>query len=142
VRILTITTHHLSSIIGRLESSGWTTLRLEDVVIELDIGAHDYEKGVKQPVRFDIEVLLEGSEPPINDQIGDVLDYEYLHLSIEKATSQRNTLMETIASSILESILIPDNVVAGVVCLTKISPIGFDGKFGCTLARVKSRFEN
>ena len=50
--------------------------------------------------------------------------------------------METIASSILESILIPDNVVAGVVCLTKISPIGFDGKFGCTLARVKSRFEN
>ena len=73
---------------------------------------------MKQPVRFDIEVLLEGSEPPINDQIVDVLDYEYLHRSIEKATSQRNTLMETIASSILDSILIPENVVAGVVCLT------------------------
>lgn len=142
MRILTITTQHLSSIIAKLETSGWTTLRLEDVVIELDIGAHDYEKGVKQPVRFDIEVLLEGAEPPINDQIGDVLDYEYLHRSIEKATSQRNALMETIASSILESILLPENVVAGVVCLTKISPLGFDGKFGCTLARVKSRFEN
>lgn len=142
MRILTITTQHLCSIIAKLETSEWTTLRLEDVVIELDIGAHDYEKGVKQPVRFDIEVLLEGAETPINDQIGDVLDYEYLHRSIEKATSQRNTLMETIASSILESILLPENVVAGVVCLTKISPLGFDGKFGCTLARVKSRFEN
>ena len=139
---MAITTHHLTSIIGKLESSGWTTLRLEDVVIELDIGAHDYEKGVKQPVRFDIEVLLEGSEPPINDQIVDVLDYEYLHRSIEKATSQRNTLMETIASSILDSILIPENGLGGVVCLTKISHMGFDGKFGCTLARVKSRFEN
>ena len=71
---MTITTHHLSSIIGNLESNGWTTLRLEDVVMDLDIGAHDYEKGVKQPVRFDVEVLLEGADSPVNDQIGDVLD--------------------------------------------------------------------
>ena len=137
---MTSTTPHLSPIIGDLESSEWTTLRLEEVVIDLDIGAHDYEMGVKQPVRFDIEVLLEGAETPINDQIGDVLDYEYLHRSIEAATSERNALMETIASSILESILLPENVVAGVVCLTKISPMGFDGKFGCTLARVKPEF--
>ena len=139
---MTITTHHLSSIIGNLESNEWTTLRLEDVVMDLDIGAHDYEKGVKQPVRFDIEVLLEGADSPINDQIGDVLDYEYLYRSIETATSKRNTLMETIASSILDSILLPESVVAGVVCLTKTSPMGFDGKFGCTLARVKREFEN
>lgn len=139
---MTITTHHLSPIIGKLESSDWTTLRLEEVVVELDIGAHDYEMGVKQPVRFDIEVLLEGAEKPSKDEIGDVLDYEYLYRSIEKATSRRNALMETIASSILESILLPKKVVAGVVCLTKVSPIGFDGKFGCTLARVKPEFDN
>jgi|TARA_B100000214_G_scaffold374026_1_gene355709 dihydroneopterin aldolase len=139
---LTKTTKHLSSIIGNLESAGWTTLRLEDVVLDLDIGAHEYEKGVKQPVRFDIEVLLEGSEPPKDDQIGNVLDYEYLHHSIESATSRRHSLMETIASSILETILLPENVVAGVVSLTKISPIGFDGKFGCTLARVKTKSED
>ena len=95
---MTTTTHHLSSIIGNLESNGWTTLRLEDVVMDLDIGAHDYEQGVKQPVRFDIEVLLEGADSPINDQIGDVLDYEYLYRSIETATSKRNNLMATIAS--------------------------------------------
>ena len=139
---MTITTPHLSSIIGNLESTGWTTLRLEDVVIELDIGAHDYEKGVKQPVRFDIEVLIEGADAPINDQIGEVLDYEYLYRSIESAISQRYTLVETIASSILDTILDPEIVVAGVVCLTKISPMGFDGKFGCTLARVKPDLEH
>ncbi len=137
---MTITTPHLSAAIGKLESSDWTTLRLEDVVKDLDIGAHDYEMGVKQPIRFDIEVLLEGAKAPLNDQIGDVLDYEYLHRSIESATSQRTALMETIASSILQSILIPENVVAGVVCLTKISPMRFEGKFGCTLVRVKPEF--
>ena len=139
---MTITTHHLSPIIGKLASSDWTTLRLEEVVVALDIGVHDYEMGVKQPVRFDIEGLLEGAEKPSKDEIGDVLDYEYLHRSIEKATSRRNALMETIASSILESILLPEKVVAGVVCLTKVSPMGFDGKFGCTLARVKPGFDN
>jgi len=138
---MTITTPHLSSIIGNLESMGWTTLRLEDVVIDLDIGAHDYEKGVKQPVRFDIEVLIEGADAPNYDQIGEVLDYEYLYRSIESSISRRHALMETIASSILETILVPEIVVAGVVCLTKISPMGFDGKFGCTLARVKPDFE-
>lgn len=139
---MTKTTPHLSSIIGNLKSTGWTTLRLEDVVIELDIGAHDYEKGVKQPVRFDIEVLIKGADAPINDQIGEVLDYEYLYRSIESAISQRYTLVETIASSILDTILDPEIVVAGVVCLTKISPMGFDGKFGCTLARVKPDLEH
>jgi dihydroneopterin aldolase len=139
---LTITTPHLTSIIGNLGSTGWTTLRLEDVIIELDIGTHDYEKGVKQPIRFDIEVLIQGTDAPINDHIADVLDYEYLHQSIKSATSQRSTLMETIASSILDSILVPENVVAGVVCVTKISPMGFDGKFGCTLARVKPDFDD
>ena len=139
---MTITTPHLSSIIGNLGSTGWTTLRLEDVVIELDIGTHDYEKGVKQPVRFDIEVLIEGADAPINDHIGEVLDYEYLYRSIESAISKRHTLMETIASSILDTILEPKIVVAGVVCLTKVSPMGFDGKFGCSLARVKPDLED
>ena len=123
---MTITTPHLSSIIGILGATGWTTLRLEDVVIELDIGTHDYEKGVKQPVRFDVEVLIEGADAPINDHIGEVLDYEYLYRSIESAISKRHTLMETIASSILDTILEPKIVVAGVVCLTKVSPMGFD----------------
>ena len=139
---MTITTPHLSSIIGILGSTGWTTLRLEDVVIELDIGTHDYEKGVKQPVRFDVEVLIEGADAPINDHIGEVLDYEYLYHSIESTISQRHTLMETIASSILDTILEPKIVVAGVVCLTKVSPMGFDGKFGCSLARVKPDLED
>ena len=131
------TSIHLSSAIRDLEASGWTTLHLQDIVKQLDIGVHDYEKGVKQPVRFDIEILLEGSDSPREDRIGEVLDYEYLHSSIELAISERHALLETLASSILDSILNPDPVLAAVVSLTKIEPLGFDGKFGCTMARVK-----
>ena len=69
--------------------------------MQLDIGAHDFEKGVKQPVRFDIEVLVEGAKSPLRDDINEVLDYEYLHSSIESATSIRHSLLETLAASLL-----------------------------------------
>ena len=135
------TSPHLNAIIGTIGSidrlPAYTTIRLEDVVMQLDIGAHDFEKGVKPPIRFDIEVLVEGAETPAKDSIDEVLDYEYLHRSIESAISERHSLMETLASSILEEILLPEKAVAGVVCLTKISPMGFEGKFGCTMVRAK-----
>ncbi|MGB1796447.1 MAG: dihydroneopterin aldolase [Candidatus Thalassarchaeaceae archaeon] len=131
------TTPHLTSIISRIDTSGWTTILLEDVVMQLDIGAHDFEKGVKQPIRFDIEVMLEGAESPTRDEIDEVLDYEYLHNSIESAISKRHSLLETLAASILDEILLPEKAVAGVVCLTKLSPTGFEGKFGCSMAKVK-----
>ena len=131
------TTPHLSSIISRIDTNGWTTILLEDVVLQLDIGAHDFERGVKQPIRFDIEVLVEGAESPLRDDINEVMDYEYLHNSIESATSKRHSLLETLAASILEKILMPEKAVAGVVCLTKLSPKGFEGKLGCSMAKVK-----
>jgi len=105
--------------------------------MQLDIGARDLQEGVKQPIRFDIEVLLEGAESPLEDDIKEVLDYEYLHSSIESATSKRHSLLETLASSILEEILLPEKTIAGAVCLTKLSPTGFEGKFGCSMAKVK-----
>ena len=105
--------------------------------MQLDIGAHDFEKGVKQPIRFDIEVLVEGAESPLRDNIDEVLDYEYLHGSIESAISKRHSLMETLAASILDEILQPEKAVAGVVCLTKLSPKGFEGKLGCSMTKVR-----
>tara|TARA_B000000609_G_C24102876_1_gene309465 strand:+ start:495 stop:914 length:420 start_codon:yes stop_codon:yes gene_type:complete len=131
------TTPHLSSIISRIGTNGWTTILLEDLVMQLDIGAHDFEKGVKQPIRFDIEVLVEGAESPLRDDINEVLDYEYLHSSIESSSSIRHSLLETLASSILEEILLPEKAIAGVVCLTKLSPTGYEGKLGCSMAKVK-----
>ena len=105
--------------------------------MQLDIGAHDFEKGVKQPIRFDIEVLVEGAESPLGDEINEVLNYEYLHNSIESANLKRHSLLESLASSILEEILLPEKAVAGVVCLTKLSPEGFEGKLGCSITKVK-----
>ena len=50
------------------------------------MGIHDHERGVKQPVRFDIEVLVQ--TPQGDDLIDNVLDYEYLEQSVDNALSE------------------------------------------------------
>jgi len=131
------TSVHLLDAVKQLGAREWTTLRLEKVIRPLDIGTKDYEFGTEQPVRFDIEVLLLGSAKPRQDTIEEVLDYEYLYRAIDSALEVRHSLQETIASNILDTVMDPEPVVAGVVCMTKLSPPGFDGRFGCTLVRIK-----
>ena len=87
-----------------------------------------------------VEVMLNEAKKPKNDDLGEILDYEFLHDAVEKNISSRNSLLETIASNILVEILEPEKVIAGVVCITKLSPEGFDGAFGCTLVRLKPNF--
>ena len=137
---MNLTTPHLMPAISNMGSKEWSTIRLENSIKSIDVGAHDYEKGVEQPVRFDIEVMMNEAKKPKNDDLDEILDYEFLHDAVEKNISSRNSLLETIASNILVEILEPEKVIAGVVCITKLSPEGFDGAFGCTLVRLKPNF--
>ena len=77
----------------------WGTIRMEDLVKQIDIGVHDHEKGVAQPVRFDIEVLVSQAND-FEDTIDDVLDYEYLEGTVQSILSEsRAELQETIAKN-------------------------------------------
>tara|TARA_A100000164_G_scaffold364892_1_gene383772 strand:+ start:551 stop:946 length:396 start_codon:yes stop_codon:yes gene_type:complete len=127
--------------ISKMGSNEWSTIRLENSIKSIDVGVHDHENGVEQPVRFDIEVLMNGAKKPMNDDLEEILDYEFLYDAVQKNISSRHSLLETIASNILEEILEPEVVIAGVVCITKLSPEGFDGAFGSTLVRLKPNFQ-
>ena len=115
-------TSHKDAITSLLSSyKGVTTLFLEDIVRDVDIGVHDYEIGNPQRVRFDIYVLISGVKNPENDIIGDVLNYEYLLDTLEKIISGvRYSLLESLANKILDSILEPQSVVAASVVITKL----------------------
>mmetsp|Transcript_9153 Transcript_9153/g.13283 ORF Transcript_9153/g.13283 Transcript_9153/m.13283 type:complete len:114 (-) Transcript_9153:140-481(-) len=110
---------------------------MEDLIKHIDIGVHNHEKDVTQPVRFDIEVLV----PPLidfEDTIDNVLDYEYLENTVKAVLSEsRAELQETIAKRILDRILEPQKALAATVSMTKVEVMGFDGNLGCTLIRVK-----
>ena len=87
-------------------------------------------------LRFDIEVVILGSEPPKSDRIGDVVNYEYLLESIEDSIDgTRLSLLESLCSRILDKLMIPVQVTEASVKITKMDILEGDAKFGCQMSR-------
>ena len=132
-------TSHKDAITNLLSSySGVTTLFLEDVVRDVDIGVHDFEIGNPQKVRFDIYVMLSDILNPNNDDLNEVLNYEYLIHSLDEVLSNgRFSLLETLANRLLEEISTPASVKAASVVITKLDILDGDGKLGCSMTKIK-----
>jgi dihydroneopterin aldolase len=132
-------TSHKDAITNLLSSySGVTTLFLEDVVRDVDIGVHDFEIGNPQKVRFDIYVMISDILIPDNDDLNEVLNYEYLIHSLEEVLSiGRFSLLETLANRLLEEISTPASVKAASVVITKLDILDGDGKLGCSMTKIK-----
>ena len=132
-------TSHKDAITNLLSSySGVTTLFLEDVVRDVDIGVHDFEIGNPQKVRFDIYVMISDILNPDNDDLNEVLNYEYLIHSLDEVLSNgRFSLLETLANRLLEEISTPASVKAASVVITKLDILDGDGKLGCSMTKIK-----
>jgi len=132
-------TSHKDAITNLLSSySGVTTLFLEDVVRDVDIGVHDFEIGNPQKVRFDIYVMLSDILNPNNDDLNEVLNYEYLIDSLDDVLSiGRFSLLETLANRLLEEISAPTSVKAASVVITKLDILDGDGRLGCSMTKIK-----
>ncbi|MAV18790.1 MAG: dihydroneopterin aldolase [Candidatus Poseidoniales archaeon] len=132
-------TSHKDAITNLLSSyNGVTTLFLEDVVRDVDIGVHDFEIGNPQKVRFDIYVMLSDILNPNNDDLNEVLNYEYLIDSLDDVLSiGRFSLLETLANRLLEEISAPTIVKAASVVITKLDILDGDGRLGCSMTKIK-----
>ena len=115
-----------------------TTLFLEKVIRELDIGVHEHEFGSPQHLSFDINVMISGDSEPESDEITEVLDYEYLISALDETLNlERASLLETVANRLLDRILQPSVVEAATVVITKLDVLDGDGQLGCSITRMK-----
>ena len=120
------------------QTQGVTTLFLENVVREVDIGVHDHEFGAPQRLQFDIYVMLSGVHEPSADDIGEVLDYEYLISALDETLEMnRAALLETLANRLLDRVLEPNSAKGASVILTKLDVLEGDGQLGCSMTRLK-----
>jgi len=120
------------------QTQGVTTLFLENVVREVDIGVHAHEIGAPQRLRFDVYVMLAGAAEPSADQIDEVLDYEYLIGALDQTLElERAALLETLANRLLDQILSPVAVEGASVIITKLDVLEGEGQLGCSMTRLK-----
>lgn len=80
---------------------------IEALEIEALIGIYDWERRVRQPLLFDIEMLFDNRVPAATDAIADTLDYKAVSVRVVDFVSQSGfglveTLAENVAALILE----------------------------------------
>ena len=81
-------------------------IMLEDFDVQVDIGFHDFEIGIPQRLRVNIEVLLSAAHFPTCDTISGAWNYDTLRTSVlEVLSARRFNLQETVAHTIFDLVI-------------------------------------
>src|SRR3546814_2507523 len=83
------------------------TVFIEALEVEALIGIYDWERRIRQPLLFDIEMQFDNRVPAASDDIADTLNYKAVSKRVIAYVSQSDfglveTLAERVAAIILE----------------------------------------
>lgn len=111
--------------------------RLEGVKLDVEIGIHPHERGVRQRVLVDVITVVDQSWSG-SDDIGTVIDYDYIMDGIKALADSQFDLQETLCGAILNVALSPAAVVAAQVTTRKIDAYRDAAAVGLTRFRRKA----
>ena len=86
---------------------GWRKLFLRDHVVEVRIGAHDFEKTKAQRVIFNVELFVPYADStPGSDQLAEVVDYDFVReLIAGRVRAGHIQLQETLCDELAAALL-------------------------------------
>ena len=78
---------------------------IKDLILNISIGIHNFEKKKRQRVKFNIEILTNPYVTPNNKDLNSILNYEEIVSKIEKiAYLKHHELLEDLAENIFNMI--------------------------------------
>ena len=78
---------------------------IKDLILNISVGIHDFEKKKKQRVKFNIEIITNSLVSPNNKDLSSILNYEEVVNSIEKLVNLKHyELLEDLAENIFDMI--------------------------------------
>ena len=78
---------------------------IKDLILNISIGIHNFEKKKKQRVKFNIEILTNPYVVPTNNDLSSILNYEEIVSKIEKITNlKHHELLEDLSENIFNMI--------------------------------------
>src|SRR4051794_8461577 len=78
---------------------------LESLAVQVDIGFHEFEVGAPQRLLVSVEIWLEDSAAPQDDDPQRAWNYDFLRTEVEEiASARRYNLQETLAHAIFDRI--------------------------------------
>ena len=84
---------------------------ISDLILQMSIGIHDFEKIKKQEVKFNINIEIDPSLTPIKNKINSIVNYETIIKNITKLTKDKHyELLETLAEDIFYELFKNTNI--------------------------------
>ena len=78
---------------------------IKDLILNISIGIHNFEKKKRQRVKFNIEILTDPYVSPNKKDLNSILNYEEVVAKIEKLTDfKHHDLLEDLAENIFDTI--------------------------------------
>tara|TARA_Y100000768_G_C23605278_1_gene507948 strand:- start:138 stop:533 length:396 start_codon:yes stop_codon:yes gene_type:complete len=78
---------------------------IKDLILNISIGIHNFEKKKKQKVKFNIEIITNPYVTPNSKDLNSILNYEEIVSGIEKLTNlKHHELLEDLAENIFDII--------------------------------------
>lgn len=96
-------------------------ISLRDHIVEVEIGAFQAERGVRQRVRFNVVVEVQPLTGDIDDDVDRILSYDRVTEAIAfELAAERVNLLETLAEGIAERILLEPQAMRAFVRIEKL----------------------
>ena len=78
---------------------------IKNLILEISVGLHDFEKKKKQRVRFNIDILTDSNIKPNNNNLASIVNYEDTINKVTYITEKRHhELLEDLAENIFDII--------------------------------------
>lgn len=87
---------------------------LRDHVVDVHIGAHEFEKGQTQRVVFNVELFVQYADStPRSDSLAEVVDYDFVRAVVARRLGSGHVeLQETLCDDLVESLMAHPRVLA------------------------------
>jgi dihydroneopterin aldolase len=127
---------HVASRAGPNEAPVPDRVFIHDLVLEIEIGVHHYEKGATQRVRFSVDVDLTPSAHALDDDISHTFDYDTILSGIKAIVARGHiNLVETLAEDVARHCLAHPRAARVVVKIEKLDKE--PGAVGVEIVRAK-----
>lgn len=114
-------------------------ISLRDHTVEVEIGAFQAERGVRQRVRFNVVVEVQPLTGEIDDDVDRILSYDRVTEAIaHELAAERVNLLETLAEGIAERILLEPQAMRTFVRIEKLDR--GPGALGVEIVRTRRDF--
>jgi dihydroneopterin aldolase len=112
---------------------------VRDLVVQAEIGVHRHEKRRRQPVRINIDLTVKESNQPLDDRVGNVVDYETLVEGVRAVIEAGHiNLVETLAEQIAGLALFDNRVLSARVRVEKLQAMKDAESVGVEIERRRS----